>query len=54
MAMRTLPWIFSSALTSVYDTLRYDLEINYRKPPDVSFSKSEAALAAACRRSAVN
>ncbi len=41
------------ALTSVYDTLRYDLEINYRAAPDVPFTKAEAALATVFRRSAV-
>jgi hypothetical protein len=41
------------ALTNVYDSLRYDLEIDYRKPPDIPFTKAQAALAAAVRRSAV-
>src|ERR1700677_1215466 len=40
------------ALTSVYDALRYDLEIDYRSSPDISFTKKEAALAAAFRRTA--
>jgi hypothetical protein len=39
------------ALTNVYDTLRYDLEIDYKRPPDIPLTKSQAALAAGfCRR----
>jgi hypothetical protein len=35
------------ALQTVYDSLRYDLEIDYRRPPDVPFTKTEAARASA-------
>jgi hypothetical protein len=39
------------ALTNVYDTLRYDLEIDYRRPPDIPLSKSQTKLATEfCRR----
>ncbi|HET6878666.1 MAG TPA: DUF4058 family protein [Pirellulales bacterium] len=40
------------ALENVYDSLRYDLEIDYRRPPDVPFTKSQAACAAAYLRRA--
>jgi hypothetical protein len=40
------------ALANVYDFLRYDLEIDYRRPPDVRFSKSQAARAAGYLRRA--
>jgi hypothetical protein len=34
------------ALENVYDSLRYDLEIDYRHPPDVPLSKAQATRAA--------
>ncbi|HVA48134.1 MAG TPA: DUF4058 family protein [Pirellulales bacterium] len=40
------------ALENVYDFLRYDLDIDYRRPPDVPFTKSQAARAAAYLRRA--
>jgi hypothetical protein len=40
------------ALDNVYDSLRYDLEIDYRRPPDVPFSKAQAARAAMFLRGA--
>jgi hypothetical protein len=40
------------ALENVYDILRYDLEIDYRRPPDVPFTKSQRARAAAYLRRA--
>lgn len=42
------------ALENVYDVLRYDLDIDYRRPPDVPFTKSQAARAAAFLRRAKN
>jgi hypothetical protein len=39
------------ALQNIYDTLRYDLEIDYRRPPDVPFTKSQAARASGYLRS---
>jgi hypothetical protein len=41
-----------AALANVYDCLRYDLEVDYRHPPDIPFTKSQAARAAAYVRSA--
>jgi hypothetical protein len=40
------------ALQNIYDTLRYDLEIDYRQPPDVPFTKWQAARAAGYLRRA--
>ena len=40
------------ALQNVYDSLRYDLEIDYRRPPDVPFTKMQAARASRCLRGA--
>lgn len=40
------------ALENVYDFLRYDLDIDYRRPPDVPFTKSEAARAVSYLRRA--
>jgi hypothetical protein len=40
------------ALQNVYDSLGYDLEIDYRRHPDVPFTKTEAARASAYLRSA--
>jgi hypothetical protein len=40
------------ALQNVYDSLRYDLEIDYRRPPDVPFTKTEATRASAYLRGA--
>jgi hypothetical protein len=40
------------ALTQVYDTLRYDLEIDYSRPPDVALTRRQAALAAKYIRAA--
>jgi hypothetical protein len=39
-------------LHNVYDFLRYDLEIDYRQPPDVPFTRAQAARAAAYLRRA--
>jgi hypothetical protein len=33
------------ALQNIYDSLRYDLEIDYRRSPDVPFTKSQATRA---------
>jgi hypothetical protein len=40
------------ALENVYDLLRYDLDIDYRRPPDVPFTKSQAARSASYLRRA--
>jgi hypothetical protein len=35
------------ALETIYDSLRYDLEIDYQRSPDVPFTKAQVARAAA-------